>query len=732
MLAMTEPPSLTKICSLLEARYEDGAKAAVRLRQWVSGQIPFAHDETLLQHLHERHVPLLFDAFWQVLPFGTGGRRGRVGYGSNRLNHATIAMTVQGHCEHLRRAFPDRRDLAVVVANDVRIFKDIGGVYTFLGPEHPLLGTSSRSLAKLACQIYAGNGIVAHLAEPESDSAVLTTPQLSFLINQLRAIGGVNISASHNPPDDNGVKVYDEFGSQPIAPNDQRLVDAMAGAVNVRTLEFSEALAQGLIRGIPPELQSAYVETYLRVYGDFYTPVPDVPLVYTPLCGCGMSTVGQVLERLGFPFSVPPQQEADGTFAVIPFKAPNPEVDSATIPAREFADERGCGVVISSDPDADRVGLEARLADGSWYHFDGNQISAILCYLLMLDPAGPQRKGLVITTTVTTKLLRRIVEESSGSMIVDDLLVGFKYIASVLKSLERTGRYGGIEAAPSDLVMAAEESHGIMMVPSILDKDATPAAVYLAGLYQRLHKEGRSLLDYYVAILDRFGEYDTVNRSIVMSGAEGISRTAGLMHSLRQSPPESLGGQRVSRVVDYWNEQQFGKFVSFTDQLPRNIVQYFTDSFIITVRPSGTEPKLKFYCQLLPSPERPAARGIPLLHLARARAEQIALRIYNELLGRINLSLSEAALWLPDIVDFDRKYEFDQRTAPRLHQMLATGEATSVNALLKWLADESVLMTPGANPLPALKAPVACLLDEWSKTLSPTPLLNKFREWTKE
>ena len=714
---------------MLEARYEGGATAAQRLRQWVSGKIPLAHETTLLQHLHERHVPLLFDAFWQLLPFGTGGRRGRVGYGSNRLNHATIAMTIQGHCRHLRRTFPDR-ELTVVVANDVRIFKDIGGVYTFLGADHPLLGTSSRSLAKLACQIYAGNGIVAHLAEPESDSAVLTTPELSFLINRLQAAGGVNISASHNPPDDNGVKVYDEFGSQPIAPHDQHLIDAMADAIDVRTMEFGEAIEAGLIRGIPPDLHAAYIDTYVKIYGNLYPPAPDVPFVFTPLCGCGMSTVGQVLTRLQFPFLVPPEQEADGTFAVIPFKAPNPEVESATIPARQFADENGCGAVLSSDPDADRVGLEAKLADGSWYHFDGNQISAILCYLLMLDPLGPRRKGLVITTTVTTKLLRKIVEESPGSMIVDDLLVGFKYIANVLKSLGRTGRYEEVACAPGDLVMAAEESHGIMMVPTILDKDATPAGIYLAGLYQRLHGEGRTLLDYYVGILDRFGEYDTVNRSIVMSGAEGIARTAGLMQSLRQSPPESLGGQKVSRIVDYWNEQRFGKFVSFSDQLPRNIVQYFTDSFIITIRPSGTEPKLKFYCQLLPSPDRPRSNGNQLLQGARTNAEQIARRIYGELLGRINLSLSEAALSLPDIVDFDRKHEFDHHTAPRLRQMLSNGDVPNVKALLKWLAGESVLMTPGADPLPALKMPVACLLDEWSPTLKPSPLVNKLREWT--
>jgi phosphoglucomutase/phosphomannomutase len=220
---------------------------------------PFAYPEILAQHLQEKHVPLLFDAFWQVLPFGTGGRRGRVGYGSNRLNHSTVAMTVQGHCQHLRGLFPDRTDLAVVVANDVRVFKDISGVYRFLGRSHPLLGTSSRSLAKLACQIYAGNGIVAYLAEPSSDGAVLTTPELSFLINQLQAAGGINLSASHNPPDDNGIKVYDQFGSQPVAPDDQLLVDAMTQATSLQSMPFNRAVEERLIRDIPANLRASAV-----------------------------------------------------------------------------------------------------------------------------------------------------------------------------------------------------------------------------------------------------------------------------------------------------------------------------------------------------------------------------------------------------------------------------------------------------------------------------------------
>jgi len=706
-----------------------GHGAAQCLQEWLSGEIPYAYPEILQRHLQEQQVPLLFDAFWRILPFGTGGRRGRVGYGANRLNASTVAMSVQGHCQYLRQAFPDRGDLKVVVANDVRRFNDIAGTYRFLGPDHPLLGTSSRSLAKLACQIYASNGIVAYLADPASDTAVLTTPELSFLISRLQVAGGINLSASHNPPDDNGIKLYDQFGGQPVAPDDQHLVDVMAQATAINPLPFEEALKQGLIRDIPADLHEEYIQTYVKVYGGLYPPRADVPIVYTPLCGCGMTTVGAVLKRLGFPFLVPPQQDADGTFAVIPFKAPNPEVPEATTPARDFADAKGCGMVLSSDPDADRFGLEAKLADGSWYHFDGNQIGAILCYFLMLDPLGPRRSGLVIETTVTTKLIGAIVKKSPGSMLVDDLLVGFKYVADVLRKLERTGRYRDVVCSPDALVLAAEESHGVIVVPTIRDKDATPACMYLAALYQRLQGEGRTLLDYYVAILEELGGYDTVNRSITMSGAAGIARKDDLLASLRKLPPTTLGGQTVNEVVDYWDEARFGKFVSETDRLPRDVIQYFTGSFIITVRPSGTEPKLKFYCQLLPGTEPSQAHGLELFEQARAQSERISRLIYNELLARIGLSLSEAALWLPDLVDFDCKLTFEQTTAVELREKLAQGSVADLAALLDWLRQQTAAMTPGADPLPALKAPIACLLRAWSDDLAQTPLLRELTTW---
>ena len=299
---MTDPARLERMSALLAERHgEAGREAGARLRRWMSGAIPYAAPEILDRHLEPTHRSLVFDAFRQVLPFGTGGRRGPMGYGPNRMNPATVAMTAQGHSDYLKDTAAGKA-LSVVVANDVRVFADNAGAYAFLGPAHPMLGVSSRSLARLACEIYAANGIVSYLADPADDRAVTSTPELSFFIVRLGAAGGVNVSASHNPPDDNGIKVYDAYGSQPIAPEDQRLVDAMERATGVRNLPFEEGLRSAMIRPLPADLQAAYVETYVQLYGNLYgnihPPRAEAPVVYTPLCGCGVNTVKEVLERL--------------------------------------------------------------------------------------------------------------------------------------------------------------------------------------------------------------------------------------------------------------------------------------------------------------------------------------------------------------------------------------------------------------------------------------------------
>jgi phosphoglucomutase len=726
---MGQSQRLKRISYLLSDRYgERGQEAANRLTSWINGSVPLSYPEFLERHLDEDQLGLVFDAFYQVLPFGTGGRRGRVGYGSNRLNPTTVAMTVQGHCDYLRSFFPDR-PLFVVVANDVRVFNDFAESYRFLGESHPLLGLNSRMLARLACEIYAGNNITAYIWRPGDPAAFLSTPELSFLIDRLEAAGGVNLSASHNPPDDNGIKLYDEFGSQPIPPNDQRLADIMGSVESIRQIPFAEALDQGLIREIPRELHGDYIQGYVRLYNGVFHPSEDLTIVYTPLCGCGLGSVGDLLKELGFPIRVPLDQGPDGRFSAIPFRVPNPEVAQATIPATTFADSQNSGIVLSSDPDADRVGLEVKLADGSWYHFDGNKIASVLAYFLMVDARGPLRKGLLVETMVTTRMLGGIVAKAGGSWLIDDLLIGFKYMAEVLKALKREGRYGQIQCTPENLVLATEEAHGVMLIPTIRDKDAAPACMYLAALYQLLAREGRTLLDYYVKILDEVGPYADVGRSIVMKGAEGAANIGRLMSSLRSDPPQQIGDYRVNRIVDRWDKKRFGPFKSETDKWSRNVLQYFSDGVIVAVRPSGTEPKLKFYCQLVPYGNRPPVTGMLLLESATTEAEAIAWAMYNDLLSRVDLHLSAAGLLLPDIVEVNRKLAFERETLPKLRRKLSNGDFADIDSFLLWLRNETQAMTPGADPLPALKASIASECGTLADEMKPSSIVTAVRAW---
>ena len=729
---MTDLAALTKISNRLADRYgAQGKAAADRLQAWLEGAVPMGFPEVLARHLEEQHVPLLFDAFWQVLPFGTGGRRGRVGYGSNRFNPTTVAMTVQGHCNYLSAAFPGK-ELSVIVANDVRVFNDFAGVYRFLGSDHPLLGTSSRSIAKLACEIYAGNGVVAYLAEPEADQSLLSTPELSFIIRKLQARWAGLISP---PRIILPTIMASRFTTSTAASRSRPMTSAWPTPWTRSRMciafPLHEALGRGLIRPIPAGLHGEYIEEYVRLYGRVFTPRPDIPVVYTPLCGCGLRSAGAVMRKLGFPILSPPDQGPDGTFAPIPFKAPNPEVSEATVPATRFAESVGSGVVLSSDPDADRVGLEARLADGSWYHFDGNKIATLLCYYLMLDPDGPQRRGLVMETLVTTKILGQIAATAGDSWIIDDLLVGFKYMANVLKVLEQRGRWGNACTRPESLVLATEEAHGLMLTSTIRDKDSAPACMFLAALYQKVRQEGRNLLDYYIEILEKLGGYADTGRSIVMTGAEGGIQRDRIVASLRASLPETLGGRAVRKVVDYWNEITFGKLQSSTDQLSRNVLQFFLDGFIVTVRPSGTEPKLKFYCQLVPFEEPqgrtagPALRGMELMRDLTDQVETMARAVYQELLARLDLHLGEPGLLLPDIIDIGRKQEFERKTVPQLREAIAQGRFKNLDNLLDWLRGEVAAMTPGADPLPALRASVAHLCRQWEIELGDAPILTE-------
>ena len=634
---------------LIDTYGEPGRHAAARLRTWLAGGVPYAEPDVLARHLHEEHLPLVCDAFRQTLPFGTGGRRGLVGYGPNRMNPTTLAMTVQGHCAYLRAAWPDRAELTVVVANDTREFHDVAGTYAFLGGTHPLLGLSSRGLAKLACEIYAGNGVTAYLVEPDDDAAVLTTPELSFLIPEMGAAGGLNLTASHNPPDDNGVKVYDHTGSQPVAPDDQRLADIMSEAADIRVMPFIEARTRGLIRAIPATLHDAYLDTVLKCVAP--QPRSAAPVVFTPLCGAALTTAGAALRRAGVPVLVPPGHGPDGTFAAIPMRTPNPERPRATESARAFAEERDIGLVLSSDPDGDRIGCEVRVAEDTWEHLTGNQIAAILCYFLLCDLDGPRRTGGVLTTIVTTRLLGAIVARRNApprtdgsdagepAWIVNDLLVGIKHIAAAIGTLERIGRYKQVSGRPADVVFAAEESHGVMLTPRVREKDAAPAGLLLAALAARLREQGHSLLDYYGAVLDDVGAHADAARAIVLPGTRGAADRNRLMTSLRDEPPRHVAGQPVTRIVDYWDVECFGPFLSETDRRARNLLCFQTSAGTFVVRPSGTEPTLKLYCQAAPPAPTPSLRGLALFRRVQRSVEVLADRVHEEVVARLETPL---------------------------------------------------------------------------------------------
>lgn len=729
---MHDATRLENICGALSARYGEAGREAVRqLRKWLSGDVPFADPETIERHLDEQHLPLIFDAFRQAVPFGTGGQRGPVGYGPNRINSANVAITVQGHCNYLRATHGDA-PISVVVASDVRVFNDLSGRYKFLGDAHPLIGASSRSFGRLACEIYAGNGITAHFPPPERYEGTMSTPEMAFHIRRLGAVGGIQMSASHNPPDDNGLKIYNEFGSQPIAPEDERLAGHMDGVRGISTVDFDEGLRRGLILWTTQETHDDYIGVYTSMYGDMPKPDPALPIVYAPLNGCGLSSVGEVLDRVGFKVLIPPGEGPDGSFAAVPLRAPNPEVSQATVPAMAFADQAGSGIVLSSDPDVDRVGVDVKLADGSWHHFDGNQIAAVLARFLILDPRGPQRKGLVIETFVTTRLLGEIARKAD-SPLIDDLPVGMKYVANVLNELETHGRFRDIELQATDLAFAAEESHGAIVAPYIREKDAAPACMYLACLYQILHREGRTLLDYYVETLAELGAHETVNRSIVMTGADGARDKDAIMRSLRDMPLSRIGGARVKRTVDFWDETTFGPFKGATDRLSRDAIQFFTGDFIIAVRPSGTEPKLKLYCQLLPPKHFPPVSSNQDLAKLKTIANKITSKSYTELLAIIGRRLGGVALLLPDIIDLNQKIRFEREILPGLQTLANSETPPSLEEALDWLRREAAALIPGADPLPALKGAIAEQCREWKKAGAVQgPLPQQLKRWAED
>jgi phosphoglucomutase/phosphomannomutase len=701
----------------------DNRETALRnLQQWLMDDAFAAYREQLEWLVGQERWPLLLDSFYRVLPFGTGGRRGPVGIGTNRYNDFTLASSVEGHADYLREVFPDQ-SLSVVIAYDVRCFYDVRGLYQPDLP-NPVLERSSRDFARIAAEVYAGKRIRVYMLPTDSDS-FMSTPELSYTIRALAAQGGLNISASHNPPDDNGGKFYNEHGAQHVPPKDEVMAKRVEGVRHLTRLDFEDAARAGWIRALPSSIHDEYVD--LNVQQSLRPDARSARVVFTPLHGTGSTTVAEALTKAGFQVDlVASQSSFDGRFPAVPFQAPNPEVPESMQAGRQLADELGADLVMACDPDADRIGVCARSSHGDFVFLNGNEIAVLVTHhkLAELKRLGQlPKRPVVIKTEVTTELLRPITEHFGG-VLIGDLLVGFKYHGHVLELFERGEPYGGVTATLDDFVSAVEESHGVLTTTEVRDKDAAGAAMHLAELASQLKARGATITQYLDDIYRRYGYHATQLSSMVMTGAEGIQRMRAIQQALREHPPQRIGRWAVSRWLDHRDERGIhGPKLSETDWVARDILAFYLDNGArVIVRPSGTEPKNKIYIEVPRTALGEQASDTALANEkqeAQAIATEISDDFNRQMLATVGVELPTYALRISGLVSLENRLDFVQRFLPEFERRAAGIPDGSVSRgeLSAWIDDN--LATYGKDARGLVGAAVDAYLTETREQASP-------------
>jgi phosphoglucomutase len=610
------------------------ATALRNLELWLTDPDFAAYRPQLEWLIAERQWSVLLDSFYQVLPSGTGGRRGAVGIGPNRMNLWTLGASVQGQCDYLHLRFPGRTDLRVVVAYDVRRFLDARKVYNPNLP-NPVLGLSSKDFAHYAACVYAANGIRVSTLPPDSPR-YYATPELSLAIRHLNAHGGLNVSASHNPPDDNGGKFYDERGAQPVAPDDQIMSDLVDQVDQIKSSTWADAVRTGKVQFLDDEPHRVYLDLTKR---QALVPPPrfdEFTLVFTPLHGVGGMTALEGLEACGFrAIPVDEQMTPDGQFPNVT-KSPNPEVPESLDRAERVAREHEADLALATDPDADRLGGLAADGRGNYRYLTGNEIAALVTWF-KLDQLTRQGRlppsPLVITTTVTTSLVTRIARRY-GAQVVNNLLVGFKHMAEVLRQLEDSGRYEDVRATPDDMILSTEESHGVLTTAAIRDKDAAGGCLLLAELALDEKRNGRTVVDRLDAMAEEFGYFRNELLTIVMTGLEGKQQMAAMLDSLRADPPQTLAGRAVTTFEDLRDpEGRLGPLKGATDAAGRNVLVFrLGDGGSVVLRPSGTEPKAKVYVEACSGPRESRTSDAEWSHECRS-IDQFTQRLADEFLA---------------------------------------------------------------------------------------------------
>ena len=554
-----------------EQAVRDGSlssSAFENLRHWLTSPEYEKFVPGMIEHIQSQRWQVLDDVFWKVLEFGTGGRRGRMyPFGSNMINERTIGESAQGLANYVKSQF-DAAPLKCAIAYDTR--------------------HRSREFAELCSGIMVANGFHVFLLDDYR-----ATPQLSYLVRQKQCHCGVMVTASHNPPSDNAVKVYWQTGGQILPPHDAAIIrEVMENVKEIEAVDFQTALGKGQITICTEEIDDSFERTLVRLSQD---GPRNLKLVYSPLHGVGGSVIPRVLEASGFEdvLLFPEHAHPDPDFTNVEGHVANPENQEVYEPIIEFARQQLADVVIVTDPDADRLGCAAPVrldADSPWQIFNGNQLCALLgAYRLeSLQQAGRLTKdSFQLTTLVTTRMLERI-GDGFGVSTRGDLLVGFKWIAGAID-----------EGGPEHFVYGTEESHGFMISDYCRDKDGAVACMMLAELAAKLKAEGKTLHDYLESLYWQFGYHQEALKTIYMEGSEGMRRMTRLMDHLRQFMPKTLGGIEVSQKRDYFTHTLTDSNGNTSDlQGPTGNLIFFDleeEGNYIAIRPSGTEPKVKIY-----------------------------------------------------------------------------------------------------------------------------------------
>lgn len=543
------------------------AQCEAKAKQWLAPEFDEETKKAIEKMLDDKDKTNLVEAFYKDLEFGTGGLRGIMGAGSNRMNIYTVGMATQGLANYLKKNFSDKPQISVVVCHDCR--------------------NNSRLFAETVANIFSANNIKVYLFDD-----MRPTPECSFAIRHFKCQSGVNITASHNPKEYNGYKAYWEDGAQVLAPHDKGIIDEVE-KVKVSDVKFNGN--KSLIQIIGEEVDKVYLDMVktISIDPEVIKRQKDLKIVYTPLHGTGMKLIPRSLKLWGFDnvHCVAEQMVKSGDFPTV--ISPNPENGEALTLALRDAKAIDADIVMASDPDADRVGMACKNDKGEWVLINGNQTCLLFLYYIITNriKTGKMKPNdFIVKTIVTTEVIKKIADKNHIEM--RDCYTGFKWIANEIRKSEGKQKYIG----------GGEESYGFMAQDFVRDKDAVSACSLLAEICAYAKDQGKTLYELLLDIYLEYGFSKEFTINVVKPGKSGADEIKAMMENYRNNSPKEIAGSKVVCTKDFKTLQQRdenGVVTPLDMPEPSNVLQWFcADGTKVSVRPSGTEPKIKFYLEV--------------------------------------------------------------------------------------------------------------------------------------